>query len=224
VLHDASLWSFIIHANIVVKIVLLLLLLASITSWTIIFQRWALLRQRRDSARRFEGQFFSNMSHNKLYEKLSHKQKSLYGLGKIFFEGFKTFMASSNADDKPKMMRTRVSRAMRIAHTHEVESLEKNMSMLATIGSNAVYVGLLGTVWGVMSAFEGLGLTTQATISSVAPGIAEALIATAMGLIAAIPAVVAYNLFNNQIEQIDTMYHVFQDEFMDALHTTDVSE
>ena len=222
--HDASIWNFILHANIVVQIVLAILLAASIASWTIIFQRWTVLRHRCESARRFEGQFFSNITHQQLFEKLSHKKKSLYGLGKIFYQGFDTFTQANKADDSQKIIRTRVTRAMRIAHTHEVEDLEKSMSFLATSGSNTVYIGLLGTVWGVMSAFEGLSLTTQATISSVAPGIAEALIATAMGLIAAIPAVVAYNLFNQKIEQIDTMYHVFQDEFMDSLHTTSQSE
>ena len=207
-----NIWIFILHSSLVVKIVLFILLMASITSWTIIFQRAALLKQRKDSAKRFEGQFFSKMPHQQLYEKLKHKEKSLYGLGRIYFDGFQAWLNGHQNPDK--QTRAQIARAMRIAHTHEIETLEKNLSFLATIGSNAVYVGLLGTVWGVMSAFEGLGLTAQATIATVAPGIAEALIATAMGLIVAIPAVVAYNLFNSKIESIETIYHVFQDEFI----------
>jgi len=209
-----DIWIFILHSSLVVKIVLLILLLASITSWTIILQRATLLKQRTDSAKRFEGQFFSKMAAQQLFEKLKHKQNSLYGLGKIYFDGFQALIIAKKQKNSDKQLRSQVTRAMRIAHTHEVESLEKNLSILATIGSNAVYVGLLGTVWGVMSAFEGLGFSTQATIATVAPGIAEALIATAMGLIVAIPAVVSYNLFNSKIESIENMYHIFQDEFL----------
>jgi biopolymer transport protein TolQ len=209
-----DIWTFIVHSSLIVKLVLMILLLASITSWTLIFQRATLLKQRKDSAKRFEGQFFSKMEPQQLFEKLQHTENSLEGLGRIYFDGFKAFMTSQEKNDNNKKTQSQVSRAMRIAHTHEVEDLEKNLSILATIGSNAVYVGLLGTVWGVMSAFEGLGLTAQATIATVAPGIAEALVATAMGLIVAIPAVVAFNIFNTKIESIENRYHVFQDEFL----------
>jgi biopolymer transport protein TolQ len=217
-----DIWTFIMHSSLVVKLVLLVLLLASITSWTIIFQRIALLRQRKKDDLRFQTEAFSDTSAQELVEQLSAKENSLAGLARIYFEGLNAFICAVEDKVSDSKIGALVSRAMRIAHNKELDDLEKNLSLLATIGSNAVYVGLLGTVWGVMSAFEGLGLNAQSTIATVAPGIAEALIATAMGLIVAIPAVIAYNLFTSQIETMETSYHILQDKVM--LELADGSE
>jgi biopolymer transport protein TolQ len=205
---------FIMQSSFVVKAILMLLFLASITSWTIIFQRFSLVHQRKKIMNQFEKDFFSASSLEPLFETIQADSNNAFGLKAIFLKGFQTYLASQKNHDSDKKMQKQVARAMRIAQAHDIQGLEKNVTILATIGSNAVYVGLLGTVWGVMSAFVGLGFTAQATIATVAPGIAQALITTAMGLVVAIPAVVAYNLLNTNIDSIDNRYAIFQDELL----------
>ena len=210
----SSIGMFIMQSSFVVKIILMLLFLISITSWTIIFQRFSLLNQRKKMDQQFEKDFSFTQSLPLLFKTLKSHENNIRGLNSIFLNGFQAYLASQKNHDTDKKMQKQVARAMRITQAHDIEDLAKNVSLLATIGSNAVYVGLLGTVWGVMSAFEGLGLTAQATIATVAPGIAEALMTTAMGLIVAIPAVVAYNLLNTKIESIENRYDIFQDELL----------
>ena len=210
----ADIGRFIWHSSAVVHLVLFVLLLASIVSWTIIFQRLTLLSQRKKMIKQFENDFFSASSLEALFETIKADANNAFGLMAIFLNGFQAYLASQKNHDTDKKMQKQVARAMRIAQAQDIQGLEKNVAILATIGSNAVYVGLLGTVWGVMSAFVGLGLTAQASIATVAPGIAQALITTAMGLMVAIPAVVAYNLLNTNIDSIDNRYAIFQDEFL----------
>ncbi len=216
---DASLWSFIINAGVIVKIVMLLLLAASLCSWTIIFQRHMFLKHARNAIRNFEKRFWSKVDLNKLYESSKSHQQQLTGLEHIFYSGFDEFnRLSKQSTANPDAIMEGTERAMRIALAQEVDKLERNLPFLATVGSTSPYVGLFGTVWGIMTSFRALGAVQQATISMVAPGISEALIATAMGLFAAIPAVIAYNHYVNVVGRLTNHYDIFQDEFSSILH------
>lgn len=217
-MNTPSVWSFVIHASPVVKCVMLILLSASIASWTLILQRYRLLKTRRLEAQRFEQQFWSGIDLTQLHTELQKKADKLTGLSHIFYAGFNDYLKTSRYAQTTKAMMSSCQRSMRIAEAQEISQLEKNLSFLATVGSNSVYIGLFGTVWGIMSAFRGLSLVQQATIALVAPGISEALIATAIGLLAAIPAVIAYNFFTSQIERIQNTYQTFQEEFLSILN------
>ncbi len=208
---QSTFFTLILSASIAVKIVLAVLLLASIISWTIIFQRAVFLKQTKKVTKQFENAHLSTSSLQQLFERVQQHKALQCGLGQIFYDGFQAFLACQNTHPHDKQIRRQVNLAMRAAHTKAIQALEKNLSLLATIASNAVYVGLLGTVFGVMNAFEGLSASTQASIATVGPGIAQALITTAMGLIVAIPAVVSYNLFHSTVLSIDNDYLVFQD-------------
>lgn len=215
---DTSLWSFILHANFVVKAVLIILLCASIASWTIIFQRSKIIKQRRQMAKEFIKRFWSGADLNQLYSQLDRNKESLKGLSHIFYAGFREYHRLQKQHGvTPEAVIKGTERAMRIADANESESLEKHLSFLATVGSTSPYVGLFGTVWGIMTAFQALGGVQQATIAMVAPGISEALIATAIGLFAAIPAVVAYNRFNNSLSTLMNQYQTFQEELASVL-------
>ena len=216
---EPSLWSFIVDAGPVVKAVMLILLAASVASWTIIIQRAALLKRTRKEVDNFERRFWSGIDLNQLYQQLSPHSDELSGLAAIFYAGFHEFTRlKRQAGVSPTAIMEGVQRAMRIAQARDVDNLEKHLSFLATVGSTSPYVGLFGTVWGIMTAFRSLGAVQQATISMVAPGISEALIATAIGLFAAIPAVIAYNYFANELERLTNSYDTFQQEFSNVLH------
>lgn len=206
---EPSLWSFISNASPVVKFVIIILLFASIVSWTVILQRVLYFKQLRHAAQQFENYFWSGTNLQTLYKELS-ENINRSGLSQIFYAGFKEFQRLSTGNRAPMLDSTQ--RAMRVATTQEISALEKHLGFLATVGSTSPYVGLFGTVWGIMSAFRALGVAGQATIAMVAPGIAEALIATAIGLFAAIPAVIAYNRLSSSAERIATQYENFQDE------------
>jgi biopolymer transport protein TolQ len=214
-----SLWSFVTHASVVVKIVMSLLLLASVVSWTIIFQRWFFLGDAKDRARKFEAKFWSGIELHNLYASLDAHRQEANGLARIFCSGFEEFSRLSRQKGiVPDAIMEGTERAMRIALAQEVDKLEQNLPFLATVGSTSPYVGLFGTVWGIMTSFRALGVVQQATIAMVAPGISEALIATAMGLFAAIPAVIAYNRFVSQAERLANYYENFKEEFSKILH------
>jgi biopolymer transport protein TolQ len=215
---DASLWTFIVHAGTVVKIVMLLLSLASIASWTIIFQRSMFLSSAKDEIRSFEKKFWAGSDLHKLYASIDTRHRELSGLEHIFVVGFEEFNRLNKQTTTPEAVMEGTGRAMRIAVAQEIDKLEQHLSTLATIGSTSPYVGLFGTVWGIMTAFRALGAVQQATIAMVAPGISEALITTAMGLFAAIPAVIAYNRYANTTERLVNYYETFQDEFSRILH------
>lgn len=216
---EPSLLSFVINASPIVKIVIALLLLASVLSWTIIFQRWVFFKSAQQSAKSFEDQFWAGGDLTKLYQAVEEMGGELHGLSHIFHAGFSEYTRlSKQPNAKPDSILEGTQRAMRVALAREYARLEQHLSFLATVGSTSPYVGLFGTVWGIMTSFRSLGLVQQATISMVAPGISEALIATAMGLFAAIPAVIAYNRFANDVEQLANHYDTFKEEFSSILH------
>jgi biopolymer transport protein TolQ len=216
---DMSIVHLISNASVLVQLVMLLLMIVSIASWTIIFQRYSVLSKAQKFIRTFEEEFWSGVDLGRLYVRLNSHSTVESGQENIFKAGFKEFARlrqHSQADAEAIMDGTQ--RSMRVALSREQERLEKSLSFLATVGSTSPYIGLFGTVWGIMNSFRSLAEMNQATLSVVAPGIAEALIATAMGLFAAIPAVIAYNRFSSQIESILNSYYTFSDEFSSILH------
>lgn len=216
---NESLLVYFFNAGAVVKFVMLLLLGISIVSWICIFQRGYFLKQMQSQLKKFEAVFWQTDDLTKLYTDTTKKSsRNIVGLESIFDAGFKEYLALGNKGyvDFTTQLHG-VQRAMRIACSKEIDSLEKHLPFLASVGSTTPYIGLLGTVWGIMTAFQALSSVQQASISMVAPGISEALIATAMGLFAAIPAVLAYNRYANQVEKIINHFDIFQDEFSNLL-------
>lgn len=208
-----SVISLVANASVLVQLVMLLLLLASFISWVMIFLKWFQGRAARRAADRFDEKFWSGIALDKLYLELNRKDAQPTGIESIFLAGFRELRRQQKHPGRDADMLEAVRRAMRVALTEEIDYLETHLSFLATVGSTSPYVGLLGTVWGIMNSFRALGTVQQATIAQVAPGIAEALIATAMGLFAAIPAVIAYNRFSNNVERLVTRYEIFVEEF-----------
>lgn len=216
--YDASLLSYFLQAGIVVKFVMLVLVGASIFSWTYILQRSFYLRGINRSASQFENAFWSGEDIAKLYTQVGRHHGSLDGVEAIFHAGFKEFLRfRKQAGSTIDAIMENTRRAMHVAQMREQDKLEKNMPFLAIVGSTGPYVGLFGTVWGIMQAFRALANVQQATISMVAPGIAEALIATALGLFAAIPAVIAYNRFITDIGRLMNRFDAFEEEFTNIL-------
>ncbi len=215
---DMSLWSLFANASMLVQLVMLLLLLASIASWSVIIQKGRQLKQSRDDAESFESRFWSGIDLVELYKQMNKRRASLGGLAMIFESGFGEFARlRKQGGVEPMAVVEGAQRSMRVALSREVDRLEANLAFLATVGSTSPYVGLFGTVWGIMNSFRALGGAQHATLNMVAPGIAEALIATAMGLFAAIPAVIAYNRFANEVERLETRYDTFKEEFSTLL-------
>jgi len=215
---DLSVTHLILDASFVVQLVMLLLLVVSLLSWTIIFLKWSVIKKARGEADRFERRFWSGADLGELYKRLSTRRGRLSGMESIFEAGFREFAhLRKSAGVDPMAVIHGSQRAMRVAMNREIENLETHLSFLATVGSTSPYVGLFGTVWGIMNSFMALGAIKQATIASVAPGIAEALIATAMGLFAAIPAVIAYNRYSNDVERLINRYDIFAEEFSTIL-------
>ena len=215
---DLSFFSLISGASVVVQLVMLLLLVVSLLSWTMIFRKRGALNEARADAEQFEDRFWSGGDLATLYQQLSPRADELSGLANIFVSGFTEFTRlRQRSGGDPMAMVEGAQRCMRVALSREMDELEVHLSFLATVGSTSPYVGLFGTVWGIMNAFRGLGNVHQATLAMVAPGIAEALIATAMGLFAAIPAVIAYNRYSNDVERLETRYDNFLEEFSSIL-------
>lgn len=212
-----SFFSLIINASLVVQIVMAGLLITSVLSWALIFSKTFVLKAARRDSDEFERLFWSGTDLNRLYEDASHRQNRV-GMERIFQSGFAEFLklrGRSGTELSDIMAGSR--RAMRAAAQRELDDLDRHTSFLATVGSVSPYVGLFGTVWGIMHAFIGLGNTGQATLSTVAPGIAEALIATAIGLFAAIPAVVAYNRFATDVDRLASRFDTYMEEFSNIL-------
>ncbi|ALP54018.1 protein TolQ [Candidatus Tenderia electrophaga] len=214
---DLSLISLLINASPLVQLVMLLLLVVSIMAWTIIFNKSKSLKQARQELESFEDRFWSGGDLSRLYEQSSNHAEAR-GLERIFKAGFKEFIKLRQQGGPDKMaMVEGAQRIMRVNLNREADNLEGSLQFLATVGSTSPYIGLFGTVWGIMNAFRALGNVQQATLAMVAPGIAEALIATAMGLFAAIPAVIAYNRFRSDVERLVSHYDSFVDEFTSIL-------
>ena len=214
---DLSFFSLILGASPVVQLVMLLLLTVSVLSWTMIFRKRSTLASARDSADDFEERFWSGGDLANLYRHVARDSDKLRGLSNIFVAGFKEFTRLHKKGVDPMSVVEGAQRSMRVALSREIDDLEIHLSFLATVGSTSPYVGLFGTVWGIMNAFRGLANVQQATLAMVAPGIAEALIATAMGLFAAIPAVIAYNRYSNEVERLENRYDNFLEEFSSIL-------
>jgi biopolymer transport protein TolQ len=214
---DLSVWNLVLEASPVVQAVLILLLLASLLSWSIILRKRRVISRAKKSAEEFEAQFWSGGDLAALYRSLESKSRDASGLESIFQSGFREFSKLRQQQVPADKLLEGARRAMRVAQLREIDRLESSLATLATVGSTSPYVGLFGTVWGIMSAFHGLGDAKQATLAMVAPGISEALVATAAGLFAAIPAVVAYNRFADQVGRLELRYDTFMEEFSSIL-------
>ncbi|MGB1157933.1 MAG: protein TolQ [Porticoccaceae bacterium] len=219
---NLSILSLILNASLLVQLVMAILLLASVISWIMIVQRGLYLRNAEDDFRNFEDTFWSGIDLNNLYQELTElvrKDGMGDGVENVFRAGFQEFRRLIQSEKaNPDAVMAGTDRAMRIALSREEEKLSANLPFLASVASVSPYIGLFGTVWGIMNAFRGLAMVQQATLATVAPGISEALIATAMGLFAAIPAVLAYNRYAAKVEVISASYETFAEEFSSILH------
>jgi len=214
---ELSFLGLVINASPLVQAVMGILMLASVVSWAMIIDRSRVIKKARKSADEFEDRFWSGGDLGELYRSLERKN-DIDGLANVFHAGFREYARLNEHDNMDaNTVVEGARRAMRVAMNREMDGLENHLSLLATIGSTSPYVGLFGTVWGIMNSFHALGNVKQATLNLVAPGIAEALIATAMGLFAAIPAVVAYNRYANDVTRIENRYDDFVEEFSNIL-------
>lgn len=210
---DMSIYRLIADASLLVQLVMIILVIASVVSWTMIFSKSRIIKVALKDANAFEDRFWSGADLPTLYEKVSAK-RNLSGMEHIFVAGFKEYIRlHKNRKVSPLSISDTALRSMKVALSREIDFLENYLSFLATVGSTSPYIGLFGTVWGIMNSFRALSTTQQATLAAVAPGIAEALIATAMGLFAAIPAVIAYNRYSNLADRLITRYDNFVEEF-----------
>jgi len=217
-MEDMSIISLIMNASVLVQIVMLLLLIASFMSWSIIFTKRRLIKRTKSESDDFEANFWSGGDLNTLYRAVARKSGGALGMAGIFESGFREFnRVAQQGNVSPEKLVDECRRAMRVAQMREVDRLEQSLATLATIGSTSPYVGLFGTVIGIMNSFRGLGGVQSATIAMVAPGISEALIATAMGLFAAIPAVIAYNRYADKVVRLEIRYDGFMEEFSSIL-------
>ena len=215
---DLSILELILKASLVVKVVMAMLVLVSMYSWMIILYKRSVFKRAQRAARQFEQRFWYGAELSELYKKVSAQREKLTGMEAIFEAGFREFVHLRKQQDMDSMSIVEgAQRAMRVALNREYENLENHLNFLATAGSTSPYIGLFGTVWGIMNSFRSLGTSATASIGDVAPGIAEALIATAIGLFAAIPAVIAYNRFANDLERIAGKYDTFVEEFSTIL-------
>jgi len=218
---DLEIWTLIANASIVVKTVMVLLLAVSFMSWMFIFQKWFSIRRSVRQTGQFEREFWGGKDLNALYQGAVNHRHSIGSLERIFEAGFREFAklrGQKSAQTEASDMVDGARRAMRATFQREMDFLERHLAFLASTGSVSPYVGLFGTVWGIMHAFRSLANVQQATLAQVAPGIAEALIATAIGLFAAIPAVVAYNRYSYDIERLANRFESFMEEFSNILH------
>lgn len=215
---DTTFWSFIINAGFIVKCVILILFFASIASWTVIAERTRFYKKQWVQTQQFENRFWSGVSLNDLFQS-TQRDSDPTGVAKIFSSGFSAFTqfqttGKHSSDD----VITGAQRAMVAAESKSMDALDRSLSLLSNIGSISPFIGLFGTVWGIMTAFQALGTVQQASIAMVAPGISEALITTAIGLLTAIPAAIAYNRFTSQVAKLQNHYETFSAEFTNILH------
>lgn len=216
--NELQIWKLVLEASWLVQGVMVILLLASVASWVIIFRKRQILAKAEKEAVVFEERFWSGTDLTQLHESITGAHRLTSGMERIFDSGFAEFLRMRQQGRmSPNEMVEGAQRSMRIALTRETEELEHHLNFLATVGSTSPYIGLFGTVWGIMTSFHQLASVNHATIAMVAPGISEALIATAMGLFAAIPAVIGYNRFLNQVNRLEVRYDNFKEEFSSIL-------
>jgi biopolymer transport protein TolQ len=215
---DMSFFTLIAGASLPVQLVMLILIITSLFSWWYIFIKVATIKRAEQDAEQFESTFWNGGDLNKLYEGIAAGRRKPQGMASIFEAGFKEYVRHKQ---QPRMEVSDVMegsrRAMRAAFNREMDDLDAHLPFLASVGSVSPYIGLFGTVWGIMNAFRGLSNVAQATLTQVAPGIAEALVATAIGLFAAIPAVIAYNRFASSVDRLSVRYESFMEEFTNIL-------
>jgi len=215
---DLSIMELVLEASIVVQAVLLILVAASVASWAVIMEKRRSIKQAAEVASDFEDSFWSGGDLATLYRNIARTEVTPIGMAGIFESGFREFgRLKQEGGVAPHQIVEGARRSMHVAQLREVDKLERNLAFLATVGSTSPYIGLFGTVWGIMTSFQQLANVNQATIAMVAPGISEALVATAMGLFAAIPAVIAYNRYSNQVERLEVRYDNFKEEFSSIL-------
>jgi biopolymer transport protein TolQ len=215
---DLSIINLILGASPLVKAVMLALLAASVVSWALIYRKSGEMRAAKREAKRFEDVFWATEDLTSLFSRISSGRQAREGTERIFEAGFREFARLRKREGIPPMaILEGAQRSMRIALNRQIEELEAHLPFLATVGSVSPYVGLFGTVWGIMNSFKALANVGQATLAMVAPGISEALVATAMGLFAAIPAVIAYNRYSNDIDRLYSRYDIFLEEFSSIL-------
>lgn len=211
--NEISIIDLVLEASPVVKLVMLVLVIASVASWAVIIEKARALKQVRRSANAFEASFWSGVDLNNLYREISQSERTPLGMAGIFEAGFREFgRLKKESDLSAEQLVAGARRAMSVSQMRDLDRLEDRLAFLATVGSTSPYVGLFGTVWGIMGAFQSLGGVQSATISMVAPGIVEALVATAMGLFAAIPAMVSYNRFAAAIDRLTVRFDTFVEE------------
>jgi biopolymer transport protein TolQ len=213
---DLDFVSLVLHASVVVQGIMLLLAALSLWSWWQIFLKLFQLRRTTRETDRFEDEFWKGGDLNELYQRASQARVG-GGMEHIFTAGFREFAKHRRQGSNAAVTLDSARRAMRAAYQREIDALESGLAGLATVGSVSPYIGLFGTVWGIMNAFRGLANVSQATLANVAPGIAEALIATAIGLFAAIPAVIGYNRYTHDVDRLATRYETFIEEFSNIL-------
>ena len=220
VTQDLEIWTLILHASIVVKVVMGLLIVVSFMSWMYIFQKAFVIRRAVSQTIKFEREFWGGQDLNALYQGAVTHRHSIGSLERIFEAGYREFAKLRGQREKTDAsdMVDGARRAMRATFQREMDYLESRLAFLASTGSVSPYVGLFGTVWGIMHAFRSLANVQQATLAQVAPGIAEALVATAIGLFAAIPAVVAYNRYSHDVDRLGNRFESFMEEFSNILH------
>jgi len=216
--NDLSIASLVLGASLLVKLIMLILLLASIASWALISSKRRQIKKARAELAYFEDEFWSTEDLTSLYNRVSADRDNMTGMELIFESGFHEFVRLRKRGGlEPADILDGAQRAMKVSVSRELEELESGLSFLATVGSVSPYIGLFGTVWGIMNSFQALGNVHQATLAMVAPGISEALVATAMGLFAAIPAVIGYNRYASAIDRIVGRYDIFVEEFVSIL-------
>ena len=222
-MNEISVLNLILEAGIVVKIVMLILFIASILSWIVIVERSNFFRKVKSANDNFLRKFWSGKDLDMLYKEVL-KDESLYGARNLFKNSFEEFNSFRDVNNISDLDLETINRSMRVSIASDEEEMNKYMSFLANVGSVSPYIGLLGTVWGIMTSFMGLSDATQATINAVAPGISEALIATGMGLFAAIPAVIAFNKFTSESETISQGTLIFAEELASIFYKQSINK
>ena len=212
--NQANVLMYFMQAGLVVKSVMMLLAAASITSWTLIFQRAWFFNRKKQLTDSFNQRFWDSGDLSRLYADIDSNSEERDGMAAIFHSGFKEFVRARKLGN---VIIEPIQRVMQITHAKEAEKLEKHLPFFASVGSIAPYVGLFGTVWGIMTSFQALGHAQQATIAMVAPGISEALVATALGLFTAIPAVIAYNRYTTRANDLLNRFDLFQEELISLI-------
>jgi biopolymer transport protein TolQ len=223
-MNDISVLNLFLEAGMVVKTVMIILLIASLLTWIVIVERYNFYRKIRLINDSFLERFWSGEDLNLLYNEIKDKKVPMYGALSVFKSSFKEFLQIDQSNQINELDLEGINRSMRVAIASDEEELNKHLPFLANVGSVSPYIGLLGTVWGIMTSFQGLSDATQATINAVAPGISEALVATAMGLFAAIPAVIAFNKYTSELETISQSTLIFSEELASIFYKQSIKK